>query len=333
MKKLYAALALILAVTLCACSGGKNYSKEDRTKTADLIGVRYVLPQEWAVNTLSPTTAEPESSILAVLNFNYGTDAMMEEISDAAFQGSINDSLIPIAKIIAFKPENRDSEEVSAVLANYSQADELGENCGYSYILASGYTGDLSAIENDADAIADYQKRLDTVDKLAKSVEFFDFDPNAIAESLEKRERVISFRTQTLEGEDITSEYFADYGITFVNFWGTYCYPDIDETASLAELNQKIGELNGKVGFLQVVIDTPDADAEALAIKIKQDAGADYTSIKPDAMLAGWIGQNLEGVPTSILVDNDGFMIGEQIKGIQDLDYYIQEIQKALDEQ
>ena len=70
-----------------------------------------------------------------------------------------------------------------------------------------------------------------------------------------------------------------------------------------------------------------------IAKQAKQEANADFISIMPDETLGNWILQNLEGLPTTILVNNQAQMVGEQIQGIQSLENYIMIVENALSEQ
>ena len=82
-----------------------------------------------------------------------------------------------------------------------------------------------------------------------------------------------------------------------------------------------------------MVIDTPQPEAEQIAKQAKQESNADFISIMTDETLGNWIVQNLEGLPTTILVNNQAQVIGEQIQGIQSLENYMNMIENALAEQ
>ena len=87
------------------------------------------------------------------------------------------------------------------------------------------------------------------------------------------------------------------------------------------------------VQLIQVVIDTPQKEAEQIAKQAKQEANADFTSIMTDETLANWIVQNLEGLPTTILVNNQAQVIGEHIQGIQSVENYMNIIESVLAQQ
>ena len=58
-----------------------------------------------------------------------------------------------------------------------------------------------------------------------------------------------------------------------------------------------------------------------------------HLCIMPDETLGNWILQNLEGLPTTILVNSQAQMVGEKIQGIQSLENYITIVENALSKQ
>ena len=52
----------------------------------------------------------------------------------------------------------------------------------------------------------------------------------------------------------------------------------------------------------------------------------------PDETLGNWILQNLEGLPTTVIVNNQGQIITEQIQGVQSLENYIDAVETVLAE-
>ena len=71
-------------------------------------------------------------------------------------------------------------------------------------------------------------------------------------------------------------------------------------------------------------------DRKRRALKAKSDAGAEFTSIMLDTTLAKWVTNNLNGIPTTVLVDNEAVIISDKIEGIQDADFYKNAISSAL---
>ena len=178
-----------------------------------------------------------------------------------------------------------------------------------------------------------YQTLSDSMETLKQTISVYPFDETIVAEAIDQIRRTISFVSTTLEGEAIDSSLFGNADLTVVNFWASYCYPNINETTTLQQLKTELEQNYDNVQFIQVVIDTPQPDAEKISKQAKQEANADFISIMPDETLGNWILQNLEGLPTTILVNNQAQMVGEQIQGIQSLENYITIVENALSEQ
>ena len=85
------------------------------------------------------------------------------------------------------------------------------------------------------------------------------------------------------------------------------------------------------VNLIQVIIDTPSDENEATAKSALEEAGATFDSIIPNTSLANWVVSNLEGLPTTVFVDKDGVLLGDQIQGTQTKDGYMSAIEKVLD--
>ena len=135
------------------------------------------------------------------------------------------------------------------------------------------------------------------------------------------------FATKDLYGNDVTSAIFAEKDVTIINFWGTYCGPCINE---MPELGAWMRELPENVQLIGVVTDAMLGD-EATAQKaaqILEEADAPFVSLVLDDALLEYC-SGLVGVPTTVLVDSEGRMIGEPILGAQ-VNTYKQALEQAL---
>lgn len=326
-------LATILSFSIFAgCSSNNtttntniSLTEEERTTTVEELGLTYTLPEEWTINTMKYTNLMTDSDIFGEVKFVYGTDENLKIISDPNFTGNMEYYTSPIARIVLVKTgeEGSDFEELKS---EYNKIEVVGENCGYTYYVMYDYTGGPGKGDYNID---EYEKRVNASTKLISSIKFNEFNPEQSQQIATNRENMITFVSKTLEGEDIGSTIFDEYDLTMVNFWGTYS--DINEAAVLTQLDKEIKNMEG-VNFLQVVIDTPSEEAEELALKIKTENGGEYTSVIPDQRLASWIVNNLEGVPTTIFVNNDAIVVGEPIQGAKTLEEYLSLLNTQLAE-
>ena len=135
------------------------------------------------------------------------------------------------------------------------------------------------------------------------------------------------FSTTDMDGNKVTNDTFADYDLTVVNFWATYCNPCIDELPELTEWKKELPDNVNLIGFL-VDVDEKGSDQYKLAEKIIKETGADYQHLIATEEFDDMI-SNLVGVPTTFFVDSTGKIIGEPFAGA-DVDAYKQTVEDYL---
>lgn len=135
------------------------------------------------------------------------------------------------------------------------------------------------------------------------------------------------FSTIDMDGNKVTNDTFADYDLTVVNFWATYCNPCIDELPELAEWKKELPDNVNLIGLL-VDVDEKGSDQYKLAEKIIKETGADYQHLIATEEFDDMI-SNLVGVPTTFFVDSTGKIIGEPFAGA-DVDAYKQTVEDYL---
>ena len=135
------------------------------------------------------------------------------------------------------------------------------------------------------------------------------------------------FSTTDMDGNKVTNDTFADYDLTVVNFWATYCNPCIDELPELTEWKKELPDNVNLIGLL-VDVDEKGSDQYKLAEKIIKETGADYQHLIATEEFDDMI-SNLVGVPTTFFVDSTGKIIGEPFAGA-DVDAYKQTVEEYL---
>lgn len=138
-----------------------------------------------------------------------------------------------------------------------------------------------------------------------------------------------SFSTQDLDGQKIGNEIFSKAQVTVLNIWGTFCPPCIGEMPELGEWAKNMPKGAQLVGL---VVDVPVGNKAGVrkAKEILSAASADFTNILADQSLASFL-RNFQFVPTTILVDQNGKVIGQPIVGAQ-VGKYKSAVKKFLDE-
>lgn len=135
------------------------------------------------------------------------------------------------------------------------------------------------------------------------------------------------FTTVTLEGEEVNQDIFAQSELTMLNIWGTFCGPCIQEMPELGELAE---EYEGKMQIIGLIADVAEAENEA-AMEIVEYTGADYMHIVNSMDLqAGYLGQ-VQAVPTTVFLDKEGKMIGEEYLGARSKDDWKKIIEEVME--
>ncbi len=120
-----------------------------------------------------------------------------------------------------------------------------------------------------------------------------------------------TFTAETLTGETVSEEIFADYEITMINFWATWCGPCISEMPDLARVYENLPE---GANFISVATD--GATEGELALEILNSENAMFPTLIDNDEILENISRYVQAIPTTIFVDSDGNLIGEPIVGV-----------------
>lgn len=118
------------------------------------------------------------------------------------------------------------------------------------------------------------------------------------------------------QGNTVTSEVFADYDATIINFWNNGCGTCIEEMPELEEYYQDFKDQN--INLMGVASDSGESEEQLeTAREILEEKGVTYPNLSPDPenpLYQDFISQ-LAGYPTTYVVDSEGNMIGAPIIG------------------
>jgi Thiol-disulfide isomerase and thioredoxins len=121
-----------------------------------------------------------------------------------------------------------------------------------------------------------------------------------------------SFTANTLDGGTYTQENFSGTDVTIINFWATFCGPCLAEMPDIAAFEKSLPE------NVQMITVCLDGAGNTDGVKsILEEAGYEGTTLLDgDGDFASVCGEILY-IPTTILVDQHGNMIGDAIIGGQ----------------
>lgn len=151
---------------------------------------------------------------------------------------------------------------------------------------------------------------------------------------VEEMQQSLEFSTRDIEGETYTQDMFADYDLTMVNVFATWCSPCIREIPDLQKLRDEMADQG--VNVVGIVLDGVDisgnVDEEAVekAKILAEETGAVYPFLIPDEEYLNGILFDVEAVPKTFFVDKNGNIVGESYTGSRSLEDWKEIVESEL---
>lgn len=120
----------------------------------------------------------------------------------------------------------------------------------------------------------------------------------------------ITFEGVDINGNEISSDVFAESKLTMVNVWATYCNPCLREMPGLGELAAEYdaGEFQ-IIGIISDVLEESDEDMMQLAVGLIEQTGADYPHLLLNESVYYALLTDVSAVPTTFFVDEKGVVL------------------------
>lgn len=122
-----------------------------------------------------------------------------------------------------------------------------------------------------------------------------------------------AFVSDTINGERVSSGIFADYDLTMVNIWATWCPPCVAEMGELQELYISLENSGYNVNMITICDDA--SSNLKLAKEILDANNATFTTIIADANIKSTIISRYNSFPTTVFVDSNGDIVGAPVVG------------------
>ena len=140
-------------------------------------------------------------------------------------------------------------------------------------------------------------------------------------------------QTKDIHGKEFSSKDFANYDLTMVNVFATWCTACIQEIPDLVEV-QKEMQAKG-VNIIGIVTDTVDdtgENREALekAKLIQEKTKANYSFLMPDKTNFNGRLNGIQALPETFFVDKNGQIVGETYSGSHNKKDWTAIIEKEL---
>lgn len=137
--------------------------------------------------------------------------------------------------------------------------------------------------------------------------------------STERGETVFgTFSTIDSDGNPVNEQIFGNEKLTMVNIWATFCSPCVEEMSELSQLKK---EFNQDFQIVGMVADAADKNGNILldkkeeVLRIIEVTQVDYRNLFPSRSLNKAYLDDVQSVPETIFVDENGKQIGEKYFG------------------
>ena len=132
----------------------------------------------------------------------------------------------------------------------------------------------------------------------------------------ETEETLGEFSVKDIEGNTYTQEMFADYDLTMVNVFTTWCSPCIREIPDLEKLSKEMEDQGVQVvGIVLDVAGNADEETIEKAKLLAEKTGAAYPFLIPDEGYLGGRLAEINAVPETFFVDREGNIVGDTYTG------------------
>ena len=229
------------------------------------------------------------------------------------------------------------SEEEIGKITKCDSHTKLGDSKDgkYSYYLSVNSGADVETIEELKKTSVEITEKKDRPENgfvlaeksdLAGDMVFSEDSGNAVTD-------LSHLQTKDIHGKEFSSKDFANYDLTMVNVFATWCTACIQEIPDLVEV-QKEMQAKG-VNIVGIVTDTVDdtgENREALekAKLIQEKTKANYSFLMPDKTNFNGRLNGIQAFPETFFVDKNGQIVGETYSGSHNKKDWTAIIEKEL---
>ena len=229
------------------------------------------------------------------------------------------------------------SEEEIGKITKCDSHTKLGDSKDgkYSYYLSVNSTADAETIEELKKTSVEITEKKERPENgfvlaeksdLAGDMVFSEDSGNAVTD-------LSHLQTKDIHGKEFSSKDFANYDLTMVNVFATWCTACIQEIPDLVEV-QKEMQAKG-VNIIGIVTDTVDdtgENREALekAKLIQEKTKANYSFLMPDKTNFNGRLNGIQALPETFFVDKNGQIVGETYSGSHNKKDWTAIIEKEL---
>ena len=124
-----------------------------------------------------------------------------------------------------------------------------------------------------------------------------------------------NFTTTDMEGNTVTQDIFADYDLTMVNIWATWCGYCVEEMPELAKLKKMLPET---VNLITICDDA--AYETELTQQILRESGANFQTLKTTDDMYTQLLAYVYAFPTTFFVNSEGIPVVQPLTGVPSME-------------
>lgn len=286
------------------------------------LGFAQLIPESWGTMDYLNFVVVDQGICMTVIppskmpDMNNISDEDMDSIDvDALFSIQLN-----FVKIF-YVSSSMSEADVIAANSNYKKVEKLATLEDHTYYIAYNdtvsQTDHPELTQEDMDTYASYAAELPA---FRDNMMIFPIQQLSYEEGITS-EQVKSIRGTDMNGKPVDAGIFADYELTMINIWATWCGPCVDELPDLAKLYQNLPK---NVNMITICSD--GAEEKETAESFLEQCNAKFITICGDDAVRSSILKNVYSYPTTIFVDKNGNLVGEALLGSLSADDYQKEI-------
>ena len=257
--------------------------------------------------------------------------ADMTEEEYAQVQANVQAETVAAVGIYRLDDGEENSERYTIFSQAFSGSEEVAKYNGSTYYFK--YNDDFSALTLTDEEKTTVEELINEYEKIKENIIIFppeEADDTGNASSPYSGVSLKDIETTDLNGNAVTGDIFADYDITMVNIWATWCGPCTEEMPDLAEVYKNLPENVNLIGICE------DGDSQRdLAKEILEASGAEFTVLLRSDSVNNAIMNSIYSLPTTIFVDKEGNIVGTTLTGAPRdgvYEHYMKYINEALEE-
>lgn len=139
--------------------------------------------------------------------------------------------------------------------------------------------------------------------------------PENVGNTGSQQKNMNDFSAKTFDDQTFTQKDFENYDLTMVNIWATWCGSCVDEMPDLEKVYEGLPE---NVNMISICVDGDES--YDLAKQAIDENGIKYKVLIPDDKLCKSLTDSMDALPTTIFVDKEGNIVGDEQVGVPQLD-------------